>query len=246
MDQMYMTPTSDYCASPMSFPNVPELLSCSFDDVSTDPSPSPPMVSARITPSANPEYLSEPLQMYRSLNNRYNTYPSATSYPQYIDPQPKIVNSIEFTDLTQPQLEDRRRRRSNTQQDKESVSNMRIVSAARSRWPNLHSNRCQRRRAQNRASQRAFRERKEKHVQHLEHELEELESKHRDLSRSYSDLDRTHAQLKQEVKQLRSELESVKSSREGSVNENAPSSNFFDPFSSESNFFGSGTEVRFS
>ena len=130
-----MTPTSDYCASPMSFPNVPELLSCSFDDVSTDPSPSPPMVSARITPSANPEYSPELLQMYRSLNNRYNTYPSPTSYPQYIDPQPKIVNSIEFTDLTQPQLEDRRRRRSNTQQDKESVSNMRIVSATKPNSP---------------------------------------------------------------------------------------------------------------
>ena len=110
----------------------------------------------------------------------------------------------------------------------------------------MHSNFGQRRRAQNRASQRAFRERKEKHVQHLEHELEELETKHRDLSRSYSDLDRTHAQLKQEVKQLRSELESVKSSREGSVNENTQSNNFFDPFSSDSNLFGSGTEVRFS
>lgn len=66
--------------------------------------------------------------MYGSLNSRYNTYPSTTSYPQYIDSQPQVVNSIEFTDLTQPQLEDRRRRRSNTQQDKESVSNMRIVS----------------------------------------------------------------------------------------------------------------------
>ncbi|CAD6580262.1 MAG: hypothetical protein ASARMPREDX12_009509 [Alectoria sarmentosa] len=193
----------------MSFPNVPDLLSCSFDDVSTDPSPSPPMI-------------------YGSLNNRYNTYPSPTSFPQYIDSQAQIVNSIEFTDLTHPQLEDRRRRRSNTQQDKESVSNMRI-----------------RRRAQNRASQRAFRERKEKHVQHLEHELEELEAKHQNLSRSYTDLDSTHKKLKQEVKQLRSELDSVKSSREGSVNESAPPSNFFDPFSSDNNFFSSGTEVRF-
>ncbi|KAL9138471.1 MAG: hypothetical protein Q9175_000312 [Cornicularia normoerica] len=204
---MYMTPASDYCASPMSFPNVPELLSCSFDDVSTDPSPSPPVV-------------------YGSLNNQYNTYPSPTSY-HYIDPQPQIVNSIEFTDLTQPQLQDRRRRRSHTQQDKESVSNMRI-----------------RRRAQNRASQRAFRERKEKHVQHLEHELEELEAKHRNLSRSYTDLDSTHAKLKQEVKQLRSELESVKSSPEGSVSEHPQSNNFFDPFSSDNNIFGSETEVR--
>ena len=105
---------------------------------------------------------------------------------------------------------------------------------------------CQRRRAQNRASQRAFRERKEKHVQHLEHELEELETKHQDLSRSYTDLDRTHAKLKQEVKQLRSELESVKSSREGSVNENAQPGNFFDPFPADNSYFGSGTEVRFS
>lgn len=184
--------------------------------------------------------------MYGSLNNRYNTHPSPTSYPQFIDSQPKIVNSIEFTDLTQPPLEDRRRRRSNTQQDKESVSNMRIVSASKfhpRRSPSANPD--QRRRAQNRASQRAFRERKEKHVQHLEHELEELETKHQNLSRSYSDLDSTHAKLKQEVKQLRRELESVKSSREGSVSENAQPNSFFDPFSSDSSFFGAGTEVRF-
>lgn len=112
--------------------------------------------------------------------------------------------------------------------------------------PRAFANPSQRRRAQNRASQRAFRERKEKHVQHLEHELEELEAKHQNLSRSYTDLDSTYGKLKQEVKQLRNELESVKSSREGSVNENAqPNSNFFDPFSSDNNFFGSGTEIRF-
>ena len=123
---------------------------------------------------------------------------------------------------------------------------MRIVSAAQIQKEGLQSNLCQRRRAQNRASQRAFRERKEKHVQHLEHELEELETKHQNLSRSYTDLDRTHAQLKQEVKQLRSELESVKSSREGSVNENPQPENFFDHFPSDNSYFGSGTEVRFS
>ena len=105
----------------------------------------------------------------------------------------------------------------------------------------------QRRRAQNRASQRAFRERKEKHVQHLEHELEELENKHRTLEKSYTDLDSTHAQLKQEVKQLRSELESVKSSREGSTisEPSTQSSQYFDPFASDG-FFGNGTaDVRF-
>lgn len=147
--------------------------------------------------------------------------------------QPQIINSIEFTDLTRPQLEDRRRRRSNTNntQDKETVSNMRI-----------------RRRAQNRASQRAFRERKEKHVQHLEAELSELENKHRTLAKSYTDLDSTHALLKREVKQLKSELDSVKSSREGSVNGNesqSTSNTFFDPFASEGFFGAGGVEMGF-
>ncbi|KAL2052238.1 hypothetical protein ABVK25_007397 [Lepraria finkii] len=208
MDNFYMSPGNDYCASPMSFTNVPELMPCAYDDASTDPSPSPPM-------------------MYSSLDNHHHSYSSSATYPQYVDPQPQIINSIEFTDLTQPQIEDRRRRRSHTTQDKESISNMRI-----------------RRRAQNRASQRAFRERKEKHVQHLEHELEELETKHRTLEKSYTDLDSTHAQLKQEVKQLRKELDSVKSSREGSINEPITQSQYFDPFASDG-FFGNGTDARF-
>ena len=67
-------------------------------------------------------------QMYSSLNDSHHTYSSSASFPQYIDPQPQIINSIEFTDLTRPQMEDRRRRRSHTTQDKESISNMRIVS----------------------------------------------------------------------------------------------------------------------
>lgn len=141
----------------------------------------------------------------------------------------QLLNSIEFTDLTHPQIEDHRRRRSNTTnpQDKETVSNMRI-----------------RRRAQNRASQRAFRERKEKHVQHLEAELSDLENKHRTLAKSYTDLDSTHALLKHEVKQLKGELEDARTSREGSVNggesgQQATSNNFFDPFASDG-FFGAG------
>ncbi|MCJ1272367.1 hypothetical protein MMC21_000153 [Puttea exsequens] len=199
----------------MSFAQLPELVPHGYDDVSTDPSPSPPM-------------------MYSSMDSHsYTSYPSPSSFPSYIDTAPRIVNSIEFTDLTRPQLEDRRRRRSNTAQDKESVSNMRI-----------------RRRAQNRASQRAFRERKEKHVQHLEHELEELESKHRTLTKSYTDLDSNHAQLQQEVKALKSELEVVKSSRESSVNasdatsqqpqqqQGQSSEGFFDPFATDGGWAG--------
>ena len=68
----------------------------------------------------------------------------------------------------------------------------------------------QRRRAQNRASQRAFRERKEKHVQQLEHQLEELETKHRELSQSYSNLDNNHQELKRESDKLRQELDAAR------------------------------------
>lgn len=111
----------------------------------------------------------------------------------------------------------------------------------------LLTTRPQRRRAQNRASQRAFRERKEKHVQHLEHELEELESRHRTLARSYTDLDSSAAKLKQEVKQLRSELESAKGSGEEGSSNNEPSPqspNYFDPFASDG-FFSNGTDLGF-
>ncbi|KAI4116041.1 MAG: hypothetical protein LQ341_007703, partial [Variospora aurantia] len=73
-----------------------------------------------------------------------------------------------------------------------------------------------RRRAQNRASQRAFRERKEKHVQHLEQELETLEDKHRNLQKSHSNLGETNDKLKQEVEQLRSEIKNLRLFGDGS------------------------------
>ncbi|KAI9643894.1 hypothetical protein NHQ30_007245 [Ciborinia camelliae] len=62
-----------------------------------------------------------------------------------------------------------------------------------------------RRRAQNRASQRAFRDRKEKHMRELEQRLEELEGRHNDLSRSYESLQVEYAGVKQELDRLRKE-----------------------------------------
>ena len=186
-------------------------------------------------------------QEYSSFDSQYNSYSSNTSFPQYIETQPQIINSIEFTDLTRPQMEDRRRRRSTTIHEKERVSNMHTVSSvptppAKPGWHRPF----QRRRAQNRASQRAFRDRKEKHVLRLEHELEELENKHRTLARSYTDLGSTAAKLRQEVKQLHSELDIVKGSREGSVNNelSQQSQNFFDPFASDV-FLGNGIDLAF-
>jgi len=63
----------------------------------------------------------------------------------------------------------------------------------------------QRRRAQNRASQRAFRDRKEKHMRDLEQRLAELEGRHSDLSRSYESLQLEYTSVKQELEKLRKE-----------------------------------------
>ena len=89
---------------------------------------------APLKPIAN-----ECAQMYSSLDNSHHSYSSSASFPQYVDSQPQIINSIEFTDLTRPQMEDRRRRRSHTTQDKESISNMRIVSCLTTPKPPLAS-----------------------------------------------------------------------------------------------------------
>jgi len=126
------------------------------------------------------------------------------AYPdtiQYLEPR-QATPKIEFTDLTAPYHEDRRRRRSTSTRDKDAISNMHM-----------------RRRAQNRASQRAFRERKEKHVQHLEHQLEDLELKHNKLMKSYSEMDHSNDKLKREVQKLRAEIESMRLSRDRSMTE---------------------------
>lgn len=67
----------------------------------------------------------------------YQTYPNNTNQilnPQYLarraqqqQQQAAILASIEFTDLTNPVYEDRRRRKSTTNQDKQAITNMGIV-----------------------------------------------------------------------------------------------------------------------
>lgn len=254
----------------MSFTSVPDLISCQYDD-DTDPSPTPPEVSRSRTPFPDAASSHSLLKPYPHLDGyQYNAYPMNVPSPcsGYMTPQPTIINSIEFTDLTHIQHEERVRgqRRSTTAQDKEAASNMRIVSSPESSGhlshptvppvePRADSGMQQRRRAQNRASQRAFRERKEKHVQNLEHQLQELETKHRELSQSYSDLDSNHRELKAEADVLRHELNSLRrsssqhhssastaTSREGSVDwdlgtnitepvkQEGVSEAFYDPF----------------
>ncbi|PBP20563.1 putative AP-1-like transcription factor [Diplocarpon rosae] len=68
---------------------------------------------------------------------------------------------------------------------------------------NVSSHVHSRRRAQNRASQQAFRDRKQKHMRELEHRLGELEGRHSDLLRSYESLQIEYTSVKQEVDKMR-------------------------------------------
>ncbi|KAL8897531.1 MAG: hypothetical protein Q9192_002523 [Flavoplaca navasiana] len=147
-------------------------------------------------------------------NTKDQTYPNNTNQildSQYLarraqqqQQQAAILASVEFTDLTNPVYEDRRRRKSSTNQDKQAITNMGI-----------------RRRAQNRASQRAFRDRKEKHVQHLETELSSLESKFLELKTSHQSLGETNKALKNEVETLREEIKTMRVLNVGMEEENA-------------------------
>jgi len=71
----------------------------------------------------------------------------------------------------------------------------------------------QRRRAQNRVSQRAFRERKERYVKSLERQLEELRQKHQKLLQSYSQKAEEAIRLNTRVAELGSEAVCLQSSR---------------------------------
>jgi len=105
---------------------------------------------------------------------------------------------VEYTGSSTLDERDRRRRRTgstSSSKDKEAL-------------PNMHL----RRRAQNRASQRAFRERKERHVKGLEHQLEDLHSKHQDLVQSYTRKADEVSKLNARISELNSEIEALRTS----------------------------------
>ncbi|KFY35905.1 hypothetical protein V494_05489 [Pseudogymnoascus sp. VKM F-4513 (FW-928)] len=83
-----------------------------------------------------------------------------------------------------------------------------------------------RRRAQNRASQRAFRNRKEKHVKEVEARLQELEGKYRDLSESYESLQTEYVVAKQELEKLTAEERSHSQSQSPTASYVIPDSGF--------------------
>ncbi|OCT51481.1 hypothetical protein CLCR_09031 [Cladophialophora carrionii] len=69
----------------------------------------------------------------------------------------------------------------------------------------------QRRREQNRSSQRAYRERKERHQKELEGQIAQWQQKHQLLSRSYSQQTAEVARLKSQIEQLNSEISNLQS-----------------------------------
>lgn len=128
MDTHYIKASPDYCASPLHLTNMPDLSFGGGYGGSTDSSPSPPMVRLSHRCPGASLILTKHSQMFSPLSSlEYGLYPQSADNSLYLDQQP-ITNSIEFMDLTAPLHEDRRRRRSTTAQDKETVSNMRIVS----------------------------------------------------------------------------------------------------------------------
>jgi len=139
--------------------------------------------------------------MYNSAPVPYDML-SYSNNAAYYGPQATRI-PVEYTGSSTLDDRDRRRRRTSVStKEKENV-------------PNMHL----RRRAQNRASQRAFRERKEKHVKGLEHQLEDLHDKHQDLLSSYSRQADEVSKLNARIQDLTSELEMIRSSNDMSFSE---------------------------
>jgi len=86
-----------------------------------------------------------------------------------------------------------------------------------------------RRRAQNRASQRAFRDRKEKHVKELEHRLQDLEEKHSDLSQSHETLQHEYNSTKKQLSIVLQENESLRDPTARTTNPLLTPDGSFDP-----------------
>ncbi|RMZ88487.1 hypothetical protein DV736_g4283, partial [Chaetothyriales sp. CBS 134916] len=192
-----------------------------FDTTSEGSSPDSPNNINQIVYSTRPM----PDNIFDYNTAQANFYPT----PQ-LD---KIPVEYRYTGSSTLDDRDRRRRRSgNTStsgKDKENVTNMHL-----------------RRRAQNRASQRAFRERKEKHLKGLEHQLENLHEKHQDLLLSYSRQADEVSRLNSKITKLTSELNAIRSCQDQSFSEIVLPDKFdkFDAFPSHEMLYN-GSEVYF-
>jgi len=139
--------------------------------------------------------------IYTNISDAYDMPPFDNSPASYLAATAGKI-PVEYIGSSTLDDRDRRRRRSSLAKDKENVTNMHL-----------------RRRAQNRASQRAFRERKEKHVKGLENQLQDLHEKHQDLLHSYTRQAGEVQRLNDRITELTSELSLLRSSNDMSFSE---------------------------
>ena len=123
-----MGSTSDYFMDPSHFPEFADASGYMYDGTSTDSSPSPVRVSRRFpTLVCHRADLKLP-QLYSQLDaSIYEPFPTTSEAYQSYEASP-TDSYVEFTDLTAPYNEDRRRRRPNATKDKQSISSMHMVS----------------------------------------------------------------------------------------------------------------------
>ncbi|MCJ1320885.1 hypothetical protein MMC15_006226 [Xylographa vitiligo] len=204
-----MGTASEYLIDLSHFPDFTDAGGYLYEGTTTDSSPSPVRLFSQ---------MDQQIEVYEPFPN------SSDSYQDYdLSPTSPLV---EFTDLTAPYNEDRRRRRPHATKDKQTISSMHM-----------------RRRAQNRASQRAFRERKEKHAQDLQRQLDDLEAKHQELLTSYRQLDSTNSNLTTELDDLRRKITILQSSRSDSA-DHMMSSEPFDPYDFDQSVESAAARLR--
>ncbi|EEH09440.1 predicted protein [Histoplasma capsulatum G186AR] len=144
----------------------------------------------------SPNGISHPMCTY--TESPYDMLSVGNPPTPYCDPMAGKI-PVEYIGSTSLDGHDGRRSKS---KDKEKVSSMHL-----------------RRRAQNRASQRAFRERKERHLKGLESKLQDLHSKHQNLLQSYHQQTEEVQQLNIRIQQLTAELDLLRSATDGTIGE---------------------------
>ncbi|KIW39143.1 uncharacterized protein PV06_08945 [Exophiala oligosperma] len=196
-----------FASSPSQSPNQSIFTAGQyFDSTSEGSSPNSPLQMSQM--------------MFNSASMQYDMfqYPASSNYYSTTQTTQMPVDYSNSDSLDQN--ERRRRRRGSTSapaKEKDTI-------------PNMHL----RRRAQNRASQRAFRERKEKHVKGLEQQLEDLHEKHQDLLQSYTRQADEVSRLTGRISQLNAELNTLRSCQDQSFSDMLMPDKFdkFDAFSS--------------
>ncbi|OJD14137.1 hypothetical protein AJ78_05486 [Emergomyces pasteurianus Ep9510] len=166
--------------------------------------------------------------IFTNTGSECDAFPFGSHTTPFYDPMAGKI-PVEYIGSTTLDEHDRRRSKPKHSKGNENVSNMHLVRvdvhiestsgiASIFIWLTTSPN-SKRRRAQNRASQRAFRERKERHLKSLENKLQDLHSKHQNLLQSYHQRTDEVQQLNSRIQQLTTELDILRSAADGTIDE---------------------------